>query len=189
MTKMMRGVRRRGLSGQVMMLTAIFVIGAYCASVAWACVPQARLVTLQPSSSGPPGADVTVEVVGFDPGPAEVRWNSFNGVLLATGDGPNFSVSVTVPQAGDGLYSVVVIARQPGGGIGNASSTPFQVVTSSGGSSDRVTGSKAVEGPRSVGSARADTSVLSLSVAFLFGGGLVALGVLGGIVLSGRRLP
>ncbi|MGH9151540.1 MAG: hypothetical protein ACRD03_03830, partial [Acidimicrobiales bacterium] len=94
---------------------------------AWACVPQPRLVAVLPDSSGPPGTEVTVDGLGFDRGRAEVRWNSRDGALLASADGPDFSATITIPDVPAGLYALIVLSRQPGGAIGNTARAAFEV--------------------------------------------------------------
>lgn len=158
------------------------------ATVAWACVPQPRLITLQPRSSGPAGSAVTVAALGFDPGRAEIRWNAGDGELLGTANGPDFSVGVTVPQVAVGLYHVVVLARSPGGEIGNTSTVSFEV-TAEGGAAAAAPSPPAPQprGEPMGGSSR--TTSVTAALLFAGGGGLVALGCLGGILLSrqGRR--
>ncbi len=150
------------------------------ASVASACVPQPNLVVVQPRSSGPPGTEVTVEAVGLDAGPAEVRWNSAGGPLLAEARGPSFSVPVRVPDASPGLYAVVVLSRQPGGGIGNTGTVAFQVTGS--GTERGVAPTPAEDaGATSTTVARTLTSSRSagsMVLAFGAGAGLATLGVL-----------
>lgn len=170
-------------------LTALFAaVMLAAATVAWACVPQPRLITLQPRSSGPAGSPVTVAALGFDPGRAEIRWNAGDGELLGTANGPDFSVGVTVPQVAEGLYHVVVLARSPGGEIGNTSTVSFEV-TGEGGAAAGAS-SPPVSQPRGepVSTSSSPTSTTP-ALAFAAGGGLVALGFLGGILLSrqGRK--
>lgn len=124
---------RRRLPVQLMVLVlVVFGLPSVGVVAAWACIPQANLVTLAPRSSGPAGAMVTVEGLGLDPGPAEIRWNAADGPLLGKGEGPSLSVPVTIPEAEEGLYIVVVVSRQPGGGIGNTARAAFQVTGADG---------------------------------------------------------
>jgi hypothetical protein len=155
-------------------------------SLAWACVPQANLVTLQPNASGASGVEVTVEGVGLDPGPAEVRWNSADGLLLAQGEGPNLTVPITIPEASPGLYSVVVVSRQAGGGIGNTSTAAFEVTRPG------EAPAPAVVAPPSRTVAPTETSPNSAMrnvISMTAGAGLLILGVLLGTVLDRRRRP
>lgn len=109
------------LGGLAVLLVAVGGRGA------WACIPQARLVSIEPRSSGASGTEVTVKAVAFDAGPAEVRWNASDGPRLATAVGPDFSVLVTIPPADEGLHTIVVLSRAPNGALGNAGSAAFQV--------------------------------------------------------------
>lgn len=124
-----REARRRilGLACAVVVAASLTVMAVD--GLAWACVPQPRLITLQPRASGPAGSEVTVAALGFDPGRAEVRWNTSDGDLLASANGPDFSVPVTIPEAPDGLYHLVVLARSPGGEVGNTATASFQVTS------------------------------------------------------------
>lgn len=99
----------------------------HAVALAWACVPQPLLVVLQPRASGPAGTAVQVQVIGFDRGAVEVRWNAADGPELARSTGPDFTADIVIPDAAPGLYSVVVLARQAGGGIGNAVTSAFHV--------------------------------------------------------------
>ncbi len=150
-------------------------------------MPQARLVTLQPRSFGPAGSELTVEGLAFDPQPVEIRWGGPDGDLLATSTGPDFSVPVTIPDVPAGLYAVVVVVRQPGGGVGNAGRAAVE-----------VTPDPSVEGSASSGAARGSDSAPGLAedpsadlprIAFLVVGGLALLasGGLGGAYLVARR--
>lgn len=156
------------------------------AGSAWACVPQARLLSLQPASFGAAGTQVRVNGLGFDEGPAEVRWNSPDGPQLATANGPNFSVQVTIPASPPGLYSIIALSRLPGGGVGNAGSAAFQV-TGAGGVEDRpagATGEGAAPRPQA-GSER--SSGVPAPAAAAGGIGLLGLGALAGAVLARGR--
>lgn len=158
------------------------------ATVAWACVPQPRLITLQPRSSGPAGSAVTVAALGFDPGRAEVRWNAGDGELLGTANGPDFSVGVTIPQVAEGLYHVVVLARSPGGEIGNTSTVSFEVTGEAGAAAGASSPPASQPRGEPVSTSSSPTSAMA-ALLFAAGGGLVALGFLGGILLSrqGRK--
>ncbi len=142
-------------------------------------MPQPRLITLQPRSSGPPGTSLTVAALGFDPGRAEIRWNAGDGELLGTANGPDFSVSVTIPQVTEGLYHLVVLARSPSGEIGNTNTVSFEVVAERGAAAPPPQ-------PQSGETLTPSTTPTSISAVLLFagGGGLVALGCVAGILLS-----
>lgn len=121
---------RKVVMARVALIAGLTLGVSTAAGLAWACVPQPRLITVQPRASGPAGSEVTVASLGFDPGRAEVRWNAADGDLLASAEGPDFSVPVKIPEAPDGVYHVVVLARSPGGEIGNTASVSFQVTSS-----------------------------------------------------------
>lgn len=169
------------------MAFAAVALGAHAA--VWACVPQPRLVTVHPRASGPPGAEVTVSVLGFDPGRAEIRWNAADGQLLATADGPDFSQRIAIPPSGEGLYHLVVLARAPGGEIGNTAVVAFQV-TGAAPSPTTAPARSAGRPPTGAGlQAAAGEDRGPAGVALLAGGGfaLLALGGLGGNALARRR--
>lgn len=94
---------------------------------AWACVPQPAITAIDPRASGPGGAEVTVEGENFGDAPVELRWNGTSGEVLGTGNGPNFSMRVTVPDEAEGLYVLTALSRQPGGGVGATARTPFLI--------------------------------------------------------------
>jgi len=98
-------------------------------ATAWACVPVRSLVSVTPQSSGPSGTQVTVSGVGFGSGDVEIRWNRPDGPQLAKTSGPEFSVPVTIPDAADGLYTLVAMTRAKDGGVDNAGVAPFLVTT------------------------------------------------------------
>ncbi|MBW3577491.1 MAG: hypothetical protein KY462_07090 [Actinobacteria bacterium] len=83
--------------------------------------PQVATVEAQPRMrldvsphAGPAGTRVTITVEGFADGPVEVRWDDRNGRVLATADGPDFTVEVTVPaDAAPGQHTFVLNATAP----------------------------------------------------------------------------
>ncbi len=65
-------------------------------------------------SSGPPGTEVTVDVEGFVSGPVELRWDRRDGPLLATAEGPDFTVRVNVPAAATvGQHRILIEPSAP----------------------------------------------------------------------------
>lgn len=190
---MIRG-RRPGWTRLRVSVAGLGVLGMVIggASMAWGCVPRANLVTLRPQSSGPPGDEVTVEGVGLDPGEVEVRWNAADGKLLGKGEGPDFTASIVIPEVAQGLYAVVVISRQPGGGIGSTGTAAFHVTmpVSPGGVDPAPSQGQVAPGSRTV--ARTSTSVASAArTALTLGAGagwspwvssLVQCGAAGGVV-------
>lgn len=161
-------------------------------SSGWACIPQPKLVSLQPQASGPAGSRVTVQGLGFDQGPIEIRWNGSDGPQLAKAEGPNFSAEITIPSSPEGLYGVVVLGRKVDGAVGNTGTAAFQV------SSRRAQNGQGAQNPldatEALGDGReadrstraANTSLAALVAAFCAGAAVLALGGLGGVLLSRR---
>ncbi len=106
-------------------LFILLVIPVEGALEAWACVPQ-PLVVLSPQASGPPGSRVTVNGLAVA-GTVEIRWNGIDGPRLAQATGPNFSADVTIPEASEGLYVIIVAERKPDGGLGSTGRAAFYV--------------------------------------------------------------
>jgi len=141
---------------------AVLGVAGLAAQAAWACVPQ-PLVFVAPMSSGPAGSQVTVTASAIS-GDAEIRWNGTEGPKLATAAGPNFSVPVTVPaDAQQGLYSLVILSRAPGGAVTGSGQASFLVTASGGAASGApttggaATGGAASGGPSTGGAASAST--------------------------------
>lgn len=97
------------------------------ASSAWACVPQPIIASIQPRSSGAAGSEVTVLGENFDPGVVELRWNGADGTLLGKAAGPAFAQAVTIPPAEDGLYVIIALTRDRGGGVSGTARASFAV--------------------------------------------------------------
>lgn len=171
--------------GLVVLAGCALILGLQIA--AWACIPQAKLVTVQPRSSSPAGSEVTINALGLDAGRAEIRWNAPDGKVLATATGPNFSAPLTIPDAPEGLYALVVLSRQADGSVGNTATASFQVGGSAG------PGGQPAESPFAGGrpeskppkAPSASPSRLAMAVVVL---AALALGALGGARLGpGRR--
>lgn len=183
-----RAVRGTTLAGWAVLGVVTLMVGGS----AWACVPQARLVTLEPGSSGPVGTEVTVEGLAFDPGPVEVRWDASDGPALGRANGPSFSVKVTIPEATEGLHAIVVLGRNPDGSIGNAATAAFQVAPAGGGGPAAATAAAAADDAVSFGDEGEDGDSVDAGAVALGaagGAGLVLAGGLGQAALSRRRRP
>ena len=100
-------------------------------SLAWACTPHAQ-VSVNPDE-GHAGAQITVRGTAFVPGPVQIRWNSESGELLGQASGPNFSISVRIPQAPAGVYSIVAVATDAHGNYAHGAT--FQVLATEGSTS------------------------------------------------------
>ncbi|HUP70165.1 MAG TPA: hypothetical protein VM142_10170 [Acidimicrobiales bacterium] len=121
----MKGTKRG--AGLVAAAAAVLILGA--ASMAWACTTQAYVGRIDPGS-GAPGSRATVTASQFNPGPVEIRWNGTGGRLLATANGPDFSVEITIPPATPNTYSVVAVQRSGSVILGKAA-VPFEVTPAS----------------------------------------------------------
>lgn len=74
-------------------------------SLAFACAPQGAVAVNPASADG--GSVVTVTASGFPNGiPVNVRWNGSSGPILASGVGPAYTASFTVPAAAAGAYTI-----------------------------------------------------------------------------------
>lgn len=125
--------------------------------------------------------------LGFDPGKAEIRWNAVDGELLASPNGPDFSVPVVIPRTAEGLYYLVVVARSPGGEIGNTAAVAFHVTPEAGtpaATSPTPTSPQiaADQGDPATKPTSASRTVLAAGT-----GAAVALAVMGATLLARRR--
>lgn len=128
------------------------------ASVAWACSPTFNLKTNP--ATGPANSEVTVTGTAFtsgDPssdkgnlGPVEIRWNSITGARLGSAAGPSFKVTVTIPDAKRGFYSIVSVQRSTDTGevVGKASAA-FEVTAPASSSTAPPPSSDSAEQPGS----------------------------------------
>ncbi len=183
-------MRARTLALMVM-VTA--VVGT--ASFAWACTAPSATNNLS-SQIGAPGSRITVTAANFGAtaGPREIRWNSISGPLLATAEGADFSVPVTVPaDAKPGVYYIVALARGADGGFEAKVSQTFEVTASAAGASakpDATGGASSFADERAPGlvgsSPDGRSSGMSAGVALL-AVGLVALFSAFGALEMGRR--
>ncbi len=120
---MTRTLRRSSLA----VLAALIAVVA-TAAIAWACTPQAYLylgaTSVTPSSAGG-GGPVTVTGRGFTSGPVQIRLDS--GRLLATAQGPNFSLVVRIKNVAPGVHYVHGIAYSSNGAVAGDASRPLVV--------------------------------------------------------------
>lgn len=117
--------------------------GVILAGTAWACTASRYIAT--GATAGTPGTTVQVTGTGFQSsneyGSVEIRWNSLTGAQLGSAPGPNFSVSVRIPDdAKAGVYYINAVqtrlsnpaetwrASQPFE-VKAATTTPTSVVT------------------------------------------------------------
>lgn len=106
-------VNRDAVGRHTRWATAIFgvflvslVVGA--AGMAFACTVSAA-ISMNPNR-GEVGTTVTVTGQAFVPAPVEIRWDA-TGQVLATANGPSFSVNVRIPETGPGVYYVTAIVN------------------------------------------------------------------------------
>ncbi len=155
------------------------------ASTAWACVPQ-PLITLSPQASGPAGGRVTVDGLAIE-GAVEIRWDAVDGPLLGKAMGPTFSAEVTIPEASEGLHAIIVAERRPDGGLGSTGRASYEVTAPA------RSGEAMASSQGTTADATTSTNTSSSTPPFASGGlllaggaGLLAVGAIGGAVLSRR---
>lgn len=183
---MQRTVRLRGRAACA--LAAVLAMSG--AAHAWGCVPMPLLVTLKPAWSGPAGTEVTVEGLGFDPGPLEVRWAASDGPTLASVQGESFSARVTIPDVEPGLYAIIVLSRGTDGSVGNTGTASFQVIGNGDadvaiGDGGQWSGTKSKAPADEKDDDSTDAGLVALAASG--GGALVLLGGLVGAFLTRRR--
>lgn len=98
------GTHTRRVTAMFGALLVTLVVGA--AGVAFACTVSAA-ISMSPNR-GVVGTTVTVTGQAFLPAPVEIRWNT-TGQVLATANGPSFSVNVRIPDAGRGVHYVTAM--------------------------------------------------------------------------------
>ena len=152
------------------------------AARAAACVPQ-PLIWVQPKASGPSSSQVTLDGIAFSPGPVEIRWNTIDGPLLLTADGPTFNAVIAIPPSQPGQYALLAFSRDQNGAVGVSARAAFTVTDGSGTSVPPVIGSD-----RSPRTAAQGSHTISAGAAAV-GGAAIAIiaGALGGAVV--RKLP
>ncbi|MGH2772933.1 MAG: hypothetical protein ACRDIU_07355 [Actinomycetota bacterium] len=145
----------------------------FAAGLAWACT-EAAGISLG-TSSGPAGTPVTITGKAFAPGPVEIRWNSSDGQLIGTADGPDFSVQVT-PPAGTRADVFYVVAIQ-NGTAGNFKATETFEVTGPAGAASGSTSNELWSGfSRSAPAAEDGIRTEGPGSSALAGAGLLAAG-------------
>lgn len=124
------GVRRTVLvSGCASIAAALGFVG-----VAFACTPLASMSVSR--NAAPPDRNplaMTVNGQEFERAPVEIRWNAVTGPLLATADGPTFSLTATAPaDVVPGVYYVVAVQRDTDGSVKKRLSATMEIPGSSG---------------------------------------------------------
>lgn len=112
-------------------VAATAALAAGGGAMAWACTAAASLSVRWPDApleqgggvpgtalSGAPGAQVSVVGTYFRSDvPVQVRWNNADGPVLATAEGPDFSLELSIPDDAPGVHTVVAV--QPAGELGD----------------------------------------------------------------------
>lgn len=101
---MARGGGRAGPWGCVAALAVVIA----AAGTAWACTPSAYIMS--DPSSGAAGSSATISGRYFYAEPVQLRWNTTSGPVLAQSSGPDFVVSVKIPDVAPGVYYIVATA-------------------------------------------------------------------------------
>ena len=110
--------RRAGRLGLLIALVAALV--PLWSAPAWAD-PELRLSP----AAGAAGSEVTVTGTGFDAAQVEIRWGSRSGPVLGTAQGPDFTVTVEVPDSPPNSYPVVAVITD--GNTVTTSNASFQL--------------------------------------------------------------
>jgi len=106
-------------------LLGVLAVALSLVSLAWACAPQGAVVA--DPASGVSAATVTVTVSGFPAGEAvDVRWSTISGPLLASGVGPGFTRTITVPSVDAGIYVITAATTDEHAGH-TLARAPFEV--------------------------------------------------------------
>lgn len=95
------------------------------AAVAWACTPTADLQV--DHLAGAPGTAMTFTGHGFANGPVEIRMDSVSAAPLVTTSGPDFSLTVTVPQTSPGYHVFGAVGYDSNGNAIGTASVSFEV--------------------------------------------------------------
>lgn len=133
---------------------AALIPAVVVAGLAWACTPQAEFTQFSPSSGGP-GTVVTIAGRNFVANqPITIHWGSASGPVIGTAQGPEFSTTVTVPQAPGDVYAIVAVTTGPNPSLTGQGRGAFTMVTPSapsgqGSTSATTSGATAGAGPAS----------------------------------------
>jgi hypothetical protein len=120
-------MRRLVALASVAALIPVFV----AAGLAWACTPQAEFTQFSPSSGGP-GTVVAIAGRNFVANqPITIHWGSASGPVIGTAQGPEFSTTVTVPQAPGDVYAIVAVTTGPNPSLTGQGRGAFTMVTPS----------------------------------------------------------
>ncbi|HUP70740.1 MAG TPA: hypothetical protein VM142_13130 [Acidimicrobiales bacterium] len=122
---------RRAVTAATIATAATAVLAG---AAAWACTASAELSATP--DAGAAGSRTTVTGFRFETSsPVEIRWATRSGPVLATTNGPSFSIEVTIPSSA-AVGDYVIVGMNTDGSF--APATPFQV-TSSGSTASRTT--------------------------------------------------
>lgn len=110
--------RARRIGAVVLAALSAAVVGI---GVAWACTPAAE-ISVSPAK-GKSNDTATVSGAQFKEAPVQIHWETVNGPVIGTAQGPSFSVAVTIPDSAPGTHYLV--AYQPNGG--GTDTAPFTV--------------------------------------------------------------
>lgn len=92
-------------------------IAAGWASVAFACSPLPQVYSVLPEAATPGDTVVVRGQAVKSSAPVKIRWNGVNGPVLASAipdAGGSFSVSMVVPEAAPGIYSLTLQTEDAG---------------------------------------------------------------------------
>lgn len=172
------------------LLAPLIAALAIAGGTAFGCIPAGSsesAVSIEPSPFGAAGSSVTVNGVGLNPGPAEVRWNGPEGPLLASGAGPQLNAPITLPAVDPGRYEIYLLSRAENGTVSDTVSASV-LVTEAAPTAFATTTLPAAAPPSAAEEYRADSpkefAASQEDAASGTGGGLVPLMVAGAIVVT-----
>jgi hypothetical protein len=164
----MSSTRRRILAAAFAVL-GVLVTGA---AIAWACTPQAN-IGVDPGS-GMPGTQATVTGSQFASGPVEITWNG--GPVLARANGPNFGVTITIPNSPAETHTIVAVGFEQNGAVAGRARASFTIPGAAGSPNSGGGGSAdPARSPGGAGTTSGDTTGGEAS-----GGGQTSRGASGG---------